>query len=313
MFCPQLSTCGIDVASEFLADGRLDMFLEQEVVKEFDVVIRRTLKAVLHDRIVRNQIDISEGRCNQLGKLPCTLDGIIDILDEDIFEGDPSSAGIFAILKDGRDELFQRIGLVDRHDPITDFIRRSMQGYGKIDLQSFLSELQDARNDTTGRYRDMPGTDVQSELAVDDADEGKDVVIVVKRFARTHDDDMGDMVILIPASEKFIKIKNLAEHLARGEVSFLLEKTGRTEGTGHVAADLAGYTDAVSIDIVHQNAFDLFAVREAEKTFDGAILALLHETHTRKREIEFLLQLLTEVLGDVAHVIKALHTLLIQP
>ena len=119
MFCPQLSTCGIDVASKFLADGRLDMFLEQEVVEEFDMIIRRTLKAVLHDGIVRNQVDISEGRCNQFGKVPCTLDGIIDILDEDIFEGDPSSTGIFAILKDGRDELFKRIGLVDRHDPVT--------------------------------------------------------------------------------------------------------------------------------------------------------------------------------------------------
>ena len=149
-------------------------------------------------------------RIDEIVELLRIGDGIVEVLDHDILEGAAPPAGILVVLDDGRNELLQRICLVDRHQSVPSLVVRGMEGYRQVDLEPLLSEAEDSWDDAAGGDGDVPGADIQAERRIDVADEGEDVVIVVEGFSRPHHDDVAHPQVLV----LFLQIAVIGEDLS---------------------------------------------------------------------------------------------------
>ena len=64
---------------------------------------------------------------------------------------------------------------------------------------------------------------------------------------------------------------NLAKKLRRKKVANLATDGGCAEAAAHATADLAGYTNGVTVLVAHKHAFHTRAVMEGEEVLDRAV------------------------------------------
>ena len=74
---------------------------------------------------------------------------------------------------------------------------------------------------------------------VDRVAEIQHVVIIVKRFACAHDDDMRNPVFFLVQLQ--LHSHDLRDHFAAGQIPLFFQQTAGAERAAHVAADLRGY------------------------------------------------------------------------
>ena len=110
---------------------------------------------------------------------------IIDPFEKDIFKCQ-TAVIILAVCLQRIHQHIERVCAVYRHQLAPQFIVRRMQGNRQVVLVVSLRKRTDLRNDSAGADRDMPGSDRKTVIAVDHRAEIHDIVIVVKRFPRSH-------------------------------------------------------------------------------------------------------------------------------
>ena len=130
-------------------------------------------------------------------------------------------------------------------------MKRYRKRYGEI----LLCKSVNAVDKTAGRKRNMSVADVYSLLVTDKAQEFHHVVIVIKRLANSHHNDVGDAL-----SHVLLRRKHLTQQLGWAKITHLAANRRGTECTAHKAADLRGYADGVSMLVSHNNALDRVSV-----------------------------------------------------
>ena len=241
-------------------------------------------------------------------QFPRTFIGIVDAAHHRVLEGDPPVRG-GDVVPAGFQEHFHAPAAIDGHDPVTDVVVRRVQRHGQRELGPQFHELIDLRHDAAGGHRDVPGTDVGAVLPGDDVEEAEHVVIVQKGLSHAHEDDVGD-----PDAQFSLGGVDLRQHLGGPEAPGTAVDGGRAEGTAHVAADLGGNTDGVTVLVFHQDRFHGVPVVQFVKILDGAVDGGRPFQHgLRVKDLVPLFQRGAELFRQVRHVGERRGVFLVQP
>ena len=89
----------------------------------------------------------------------------------------------------------------------------------------------------------MTSTDGHSFIIIDSTNEIQDIVVVIKGFTNSHDNDMADAFVLTTLIKVFLNQHDLRYNFTVIEVTLFLNQTRGTEGTTDITADLSGHTD----------------------------------------------------------------------
>ena len=125
-----------------------------------------------------------------------------------------------------------------------------MQGQRKRNRKLLSRELIDFRDNAAGRYRNIALADVLSVFIRKKPDKPKQIVVIIKRFAGSHDNHMRN-----PFARDSSDLINLPQHFRRQKAPDQSVDSGSAESAAHAAADLRGNTDAVTESVFHKNAF----------------------------------------------------------
>ena len=82
----------------------------------------------------------------------------------------------------------------------------------------------------------MTRTDSQSAIMIDSRKEIHHMLVIVKRFPRSHYHNMTQPILLL--IQITLHIQHLGHHFSTCQVAFLFCQTTGTKGTGHIAAYL---------------------------------------------------------------------------
>ena len=237
------------------------------MLEGLDLRAIRSLPVPLLDRIHRNQVHVALElpavlhAADELHKLHRFRLIIVDTLDDGILEGHPST-GLLEVVLDGRHDLRERIFVCDRHQGLPCLVVRRMQAECQCDPVVFIRQLPDLRHQTAGRDRDVPSRDMESVFIRDHADETGELIVVVKRFAGAHDDDVID-----PGTGRTLDLVDLSEHLSARQIPCEAVERRCTELAAHAAADLGGDTDTVPVLVLHPDGLDDMSVLHTEDKF----------------------------------------------
>src|SRR5574344_637462 len=157
-------------------------------------VIRRPAEAVLHNLVIRYQIDKAVGRLNTADQLIAALFGIVDPGNHYVLKSN-LAARIVVISHNRFHQVIELISLGDGHNLVSDFIVRRMKRDGQIKLQALFSIAQNARDDACCGDGNMAGTYIETELTISGLDESQDLIIIIERLSRAHDDNLRNKLI----------------------------------------------------------------------------------------------------------------------
>ena len=164
-----------------------------------------------------------------------------------------------------------------------------MEGDGKLELKTFCCQSLDSRYDAAGADGDVPRANVQSLLFVEDLQRAQHVVVVVERFAHSHDDDVGrthERAVL--HCQQANALHHLSDDFSGRQVAALAELSAGAKCAAECTSRLRGNTLRHTSLGRNQNRFDLLAVRRAgQQQFVGSISrgTLLHELHRLDRNL----------------------------
>ena len=124
---------------------------------------------------------------------------------------------------------------------------------------------------------------------------------------------MADTFTIATVIKVFLYQHDLGNNLTSSQVTLFLNQTTGTESTTDVTANLSCHTDRQTIVLTHQNGLNQHTVRQFKKIFNGTIFRFLDDTLFQWVYAEILIQFSNEVLRNVGHFFKRLHTLLVEP
>ncbi len=141
------------------------------------------------DSVVGDEVNVSvQIECDS-GEGIGLFEGVVDFLDQDELERYHAALGL-AVAANRRDELFERVAAVDRHDLVAGLVGGAVQADREAELFGLVGEFEDFRDDARGGDGDAPGAEVQSPGRVEDAEGGQEVVVVGHGLAHAHNDDI---------------------------------------------------------------------------------------------------------------------------
>ena len=92
VFGAKLAACCINASAPLLADGAVDAMVIEIEGEGFRVFIKRSLKWFFFDWVEWDQIDVAKDAAKSFREFLRTFDGVVHALDENVFEGDATTA-----------------------------------------------------------------------------------------------------------------------------------------------------------------------------------------------------------------------------
>ena len=169
---------------------------------------------------------------NPRGKLFCIGFAVIFPANERVLKCNPTAC-FCKVIAACIENFINRIFIGNRHQLAALFIVRRMKGKCQGDLESLICQFVHIRYDSAGGNGDVSLADVESFLARKQPHEAHQIVVVVHRLTRSHDNQIGD-----PLPGVLLNPVNLVEHLRRSQPPHESADCGRAEAAAHPAADL---------------------------------------------------------------------------
>ena len=150
----------------------------------------------------------------------------------------------------------------------------------------------------------MTSTDGHSFIIIDSTDEIQDIIVVIKWFTDTHDNDMADALVLTTLIKVFLNQHDLRYDFTVIEVTLFLNQTRGTEGTTDITSDLSGHTDRQTIVLTHEYCLNQHSIWQFKKIFNCPISRLLNDTLFQGIDHKLVIKLSNQILGKVGHLFK---------
>ena len=179
---------------------------------------------------------------------------------------------------EGLHQDIERILAVHRHDTFADFIGGTVKADGEAHGQRKIGELFDLRRKAARADRDVPRTDAEAPLRLDDADGAGDLREVRKGLAHAHEDD-----VVYPRAAVRFHLEKLLHDFIGAKVASEAGESRCAEFAVVSAADLAADADGAAVTHVakrtavcrNEHALDIASIVEAEEELPGRILSAL--------------------------------------
>ena len=166
---------------------------------------------------------------------------------------------------------------------------------------------------TWGWNRDVTSTDCHPLVIIDGTDEIQHIVVVIKWFSNSHDNNMTDTLVLTTLIKVFLNQHDLRYNLTVIKVTLLLNQAWRTEGTTNITSDLSGHTDWQTVVLTHQHSLNQHAIWQLEKILNSTVSWLLYNPLFQRIDHKLLIELSNQILGKVGHFFKGLDTFTVEP
>ena len=299
----QLAAGRHDVAPARTAYGGRKAGGEQAVGKALDGIPIAADVLAARPGVEGDQVDLRRDSLEQSGELLRLGQGIVDILQHDILEGDaPRVVGTWVAAAGGQ-QLGQWILLVEGHDAVAQLVGHRVQRNRQVDAE-LLAATRHHRHHTGGRQRDLAAAQGDAGRVHDDGQGLRHVVEVIKRLAHTHHDDVGQAPAVLrrgPLVQGIAGDHELPEDLARCQVAHQALGAGVAEAASQGAADLAGNAEGAAVLLGDEDRFHLVAVGQAQQPLVGAVAGKLMRGDLRPGDVIALGQLGAKGLRQAGH------------
>ena len=200
--------------------------------------------------------------------------GVVDVVDEDVFEGDelffsglPVGAGV--------EQIVEGVFAVDGHDLRPHLVGGAVEGNSEPDLQGKIGELANLRDESARGDGDVTCAKADAPRGVDDAKGAREVFKVGQRLAHAHEND-----ILNAFAGEGLGLEDLIDDFAGVEVTGPAVESAGAKFTSVSATDLAGDAEGAATGGFakfgrggrDENGFDETSVVELIKEFAGGVV-----------------------------------------
>ena len=160
LFEAELAAGGIHIMAFFDAEGGGDSGFFQEVLKGAAVGEGGAFPLESLDGIVGDEVDFCADGAGVAGEDFCLGEGVVDSLDEDVFEGEFLFFGGVPV-GEGVHELGNGVFFIHRHDLGANFVGGSVEGDGEADLLGVTGEFTDLEGEAGGGDGEVAGAEVE--------------------------------------------------------------------------------------------------------------------------------------------------------
>ena len=142
------------------------------------------------------------------------------------------------VIPASRQQVVNRVQLVDRHDRVPQFVVRRMQRYGKRDI-AVVRELVDVRHNARGTDRDPAARQPIAPVRNQQPQDGNDVAVIRQRLPHSHENDIGNGRLAIFATRQLaIGDEHLADDFRARQVAVESLRAGCAKRAVERAPDL---------------------------------------------------------------------------
>ena len=137
-----------------------------------------------------------------------------------------------------------------------------MERDSQIDRQAQSLHLFNPRNDAARGHRHIAVADIANIRLMQKLQGPEDRIKVQHGFAAAHDHNAADPFIL--QTQLRLEHVHLCQNFRNRQVPHSAMQSAGAKSAVHIAAGLAGNTDAVSVIMMHQDGFDGIPVRQLQ-------------------------------------------------
>ncbi len=178
VFIRQLTTSSVYVFAAAAAEAGIDAVLVEVLHELLDSVFFGFCEEGLFDGVVFDDVhEVGGYLAEEFDEFFGILAAIVEVFEEDVFEGDLVSCLLVEIVQ-RIDEGLDVVGLVDGHDLIALRVVGGMEGDGEFEFDLIVAELPDHFGHAGCRYGDAAGAHGQAVFGRDAFDGMEDVLIV---------------------------------------------------------------------------------------------------------------------------------------
>ena len=183
-----------------------------------------------------------------------------------------------------------------------------MQRQAQIDVQPFVGEAADALGDARRGDGDVPHAQAPHLRLEEHAHGFDDVLVIEKRLAHAHEDDVVDVV-----PDVGLHGREMRDDLAGAEVALEALLPRGAKFAAQRTADLRGDAGRVMVAVVHQHRLDVLAVVEPPQVLARAVGGRLPLAQLRQPDLQQLGQTLAQRFGQIGHGPEVEDFLLVDP
>ena len=210
-----------------------------------------------------------------------------------------SAARLLDVQLDGLVQAGERVLLHAGHELVARSLYGGVQRDGERELLGKLGEPSDTGDDTAGGDGQMARPDREAVGVVEDSQRGDGLVEVGERLALAHEDDARDPLVEVAGD-----VEHLVDDLAGGKGAGKPVEAGGAKRAPHGAARLRGDADRQLVARGHSDGFHRSAVCKLKQIFTGTVAGDLFGDFGRDTEDEALDKLITQLLGQVGHLVE---------
>jgi hypothetical protein len=269
----KLTAGGGDVVAFFAAQGGGDAGIREHFQEGFLLSFFRAFPGQAFDGVVGDEIDFGFDTAGAFHQRSRLLQAVIDAGDENVFEGEALFVMLLPI-RQGFEELIERVFLVYRHDLVSHLIAGTVKGDREADLQGDVGEFFDLRGEAAGGDGHAACADTDAPVCIEDFDGPGEIGVVCEGFTHAHEDNVVDALAGVGFG-----MDNLFDDFGGGEVAGEAGEATGTEFAVVGAADLAGDAEGEAIRFLavegwrggDQNGLDKTSVVKLEEEFLSGI------------------------------------------
>ena len=238
---------------------------------------------------------------------------IVDAFHHRVLERDGLALLAFGIACACGHQFGDRIFLVEWHQLRAQLVGRRVQRYREGDI-GFLGQTIDHRHQSGGRQRDALVGEAEAKIVAHDAHRTHHIVEIQQRLAHAHHHHVGELALAMRHVVQMFRCNpHLADDLRSGQVAVEALRAGRAERASQAAADLRRDAQCAATLVGNEHRFDRVAAVHAEQPFVGAIGGWLLELHARRRDHTGRLQLRSQRLAKIGHLLEIGRVAMIDP
>ena len=148
----------------------------------------------------------------------------------------------------------------------------------------------------------MAHADVEPLLRGDQLQKAQHVLVVIQGLAHAHQHNVGDALPGVHGGRL-----HLGENLRGGKVAGKAALACGAKATVHFTPNLGGNANGSSVVVVHQHAFHMLPIGQAEQVFHRAVLGDALALHLGPGDVVPLGQVLPQGAGEVGHLGEVRH------
>ena len=247
---PQLPARSRDVVALFAPQGHrhprpLEDVRERQLPDHLGPLPGKALHGVVRDQVhVRVQVERDVAEPSRL------VHGVVHPLDEDELERDHPSMAL-AEGPDRGQQLCQRVGLVDRHDPGPDLVGRPVERDRQPEAQRLVGKPDYLGDQAARGDRDAARAEPEAPVCIHDGEGPDERVVVRERLTHPHDDDVVERGQLRARARRprvlgIAHLEELGDDLPGAQVPLEPFKAACAEHAPHRASHLRGDADRLA-------------------------------------------------------------------